>query len=457
MKNIIFSVILILGITSSLFSQTIVQKWNTNFTWNGQNDEPTKIVLNNNSIFVNGSKSAEVGSARSAIAKFSSLSGDTLWKKVDTTKLSYSGLQFCISGEKIFYLSQSLSNAYFYLIIRNKNTGEMLRIKPLGARMSFCEYGDSVIAVTCNSSSRVIIMNNAGDSIRSFPLGYSLSNGFVAVKRNRNYVWIFGLYYSGGYSSFVEKRNILSGELMWRRNFQGSGSIRGEVDSLGNCYPAKWIGPTSYISKIDSANNVVWQKPQSFQGNPVAFTDITISKNMVIGGGNATENGKTVGYVSGVDINNGDSLFMFTVKWNQNANSNSIMGICADSSGNFYITGDDFTGSGPITCHVRKYYYDTLTGIIVINETPEVFSLSQNYPNPFNPTTKINFSIPKQGFVTLKVYDMLGKEVATLVNETKFAGNYSVDFNGSNLPSGTYFYRIETDDFSDVKKMILVK
>ena len=88
---------------------------------------------------------------------------------------------------------------------------------------------------------------------------------------------------------------------------------------------------------------------------------------------------------------------------------------------------------------------------------PEVYSLAQNYPNPFNPSTKINFSIPKQGIVSLKVYDVLGKEVMTLVNESKPAGNYQVDFNGVNLASGAYFYRIESGDFRDIKRMILIK
>ncbi|MBK8982102.1 MAG: T9SS type A sorting domain-containing protein [Ignavibacteria bacterium] len=88
---------------------------------------------------------------------------------------------------------------------------------------------------------------------------------------------------------------------------------------------------------------------------------------------------------------------------------------------------------------------------------PERYSLSQNYPNPFNPTTKINFSIPKQGIVTLKVYDVLGKEVMTLVNEQKPAGNYSINFNAANLSSGAYFYRIEAGEFRDIKRMIILK
>lgn len=88
---------------------------------------------------------------------------------------------------------------------------------------------------------------------------------------------------------------------------------------------------------------------------------------------------------------------------------------------------------------------------------PAVYSLSQNYPNPFNPATKISFSIPKQGFVNMKVYDILGKEVMTLVNEIKQAGSYDVNFNGSNFASGVYFYRIESDNFVDIKRMMLIK
>jgi photosystem II stability/assembly factor-like uncharacterized protein len=98
-----------------------------------------------------------------------------------------------------------------------------------------------------------------------------------------------------------------------------------------------------------------------------------------------------------------------------------------------------------------------LTGISNAAAAPEKFELSQNYPNPFNPSTKISFAIPKTGFVSLKVYDVTGKEVRTLVNDLKSAGNYSVDFNASNLSSGIYFYRIESEGFSRTMKMILVK
>ena len=93
----------------------------------------------------------------------------------------------------------------------------------------------------------------------------------------------------------------------------------------------------------------------------------------------------------------------------------------------------------------------------VTKAIPNEYELSQNYPNPFNPVTKINFAIQKQGLVTLKVYDMLGREVASLVNEFKQAGYYSMDFNASSLSSGIYFYRLQANDFTDIKKMVLVK
>ena len=85
------------------------------------------------------------------------------------------------------------------------------------------------------------------------------------------------------------------------------------------------------------------------------------------------------------------------------------------------------------------------------------YTLSQNYPNPFNPTTTITYQMPKTEFVTLKVYDILGREIATLVNEEKPAGNYEVNFIGSGLTSGIYFYQLKAGDYSETKKMILLK
>ena len=88
---------------------------------------------------------------------------------------------------------------------------------------------------------------------------------------------------------------------------------------------------------------------------------------------------------------------------------------------------------------------------------PTQFALAQNYPNPFNPTTEIHYSLATDQFVTLKVYDILGREVRTLVNSNQTAGEQSVAFNTSDLPSGIYTYRITAGTFSSIKRMMLVK
>ncbi|HZW39093.1 MAG TPA: T9SS type A sorting domain-containing protein [Ignavibacteriaceae bacterium] len=83
--------------------------------------------------------------------------------------------------------------------------------------------------------------------------------------------------------------------------------------------------------------------------------------------------------------------------------------------------------------------------------------LQQNYPNPFNPSTKIKYTLPKQGLVNIKIYDVLGNEIMNLVNEEKLSGKYEVEFDGSSLSSGIYFYQIQSGEFLDTKKMVLMK
>lgn len=130
------------------------------------------------------------------------------------------------------------------------------------------------------------------------------------------------------------------------------------------------------------------------------------------------------------------------------------------------VWADGRHGNGVYNMYYRQNPTGNPVGIINVNsEIPNHFSLSQNYPNPFNPNTKINFSIPQRSNVTIKVYNSLGMEVSGLVNEALEAGNYSVDFDGSALASGVYFYQITSwdpslhsgQDFTDTKKMILIK
>jgi hypothetical protein len=99
-----------------------------------------------------------------------------------------------------------------------------------------------------------------------------------------------------------------------------------------------------------------------------------------------------------------------------------------------------------------------ITPVVTENEiAPDEYVLNQNYPNPFNPVTVIKYSIPKTELVKLTVYDILGKEIETLVNEVKNPGEYRVDFNASSYTNGVYFYKLTTGNFSQTKKMLFVK
>lgn len=114
-----------------------------------------------------------------------------------------------------------------------------------------------------------------------------------------------------------------------------------------------------------------------------------------------------------------------------------------------------------------RYLCDFSTGAVInsgpilfvneSNEGPVAFGLSQNYPNPFNPATKINFNLPSSEFTTLKIYTLLGQEVATLISERKDAGEYTVHFDGHNVPSGIYFYQLRSGNYIETKKMALIK
>ncbi len=164
-----------------------------------------------------------------------------------------------------------------------------------------------------------------------------------------------------------------------------------------------------------------------------------------------------------------DNLIVEICYNNSSYTNNSIVYASSTSGDYFGRYGDLSTASGcgytawtsttspPGKANIKLF----IDGAVNINPEsgmmPKTFFLSQNYPNPFNPVTKINFAIPKAGFVSLKVYDLLGREVSNLINEEKQAGNYSIDFNSGNLTSGVYFYKMQSGSFKETKKMLLIK
>ena len=127
---------------------------------------------------------------------------------------------------------------------------------------------------------------------------------------------------------------------------------------------------------------------------------------------------------------------------------------------NYSYTDNDIE-SGIYSYRLKQVDFDGSFGysdsIEVTLNIPDAFSLGQNYPNPFNPTTKIDFTIPETGKVSLKVYDMLGQEVRTLINKRMKSGEHQIKFNAIDLPSGVYIYTLRTDNYTDSKKMIVLK
>ncbi len=185
---------------------------------------------------------------------------------------------------------------------------------------------------------------------------------------------------------------------------------------------------TSFVSMI-SGNNVTLNWSTSTETNNAGF-DIERSSS------NGTWT--MIGNVAG----NGTS----TVPHSYSYTDRSV----ASGTYNYRLKQVDFNGN---------FAYYNLGNEVIIG-VPEKFDLSQNYPNPFNPSTKINYDLPVDGIVSIKLFDMSGKEVKSLVNEVKTAGYHTVDFNASSLSSGVYFYRINVEgsrNFADTKKMMLVK
>ncbi|MDR3626822.1 MAG: discoidin domain-containing protein, partial [Ignavibacteriaceae bacterium] len=241
--------------------------------------------------------------------------------------------------------------------------------------------------------------------------------------------------------------------------------------AIASSIAASWAGP---MNALDSNKTDWWSS--GGHSTPDGEEWIYIDQRVA----------KTVAKVVLVPRQDGDSVMCFPQDFKIQYSSNGTD--WTDVPGQSYTeypspknqNGETFTFSSPISCRyiridatkLRPDYpflaywfclaefnlYNTATGVNgKTNEVVKSYSLSQNYPNPFNPTTIINYSIKKQGLVTLKIYNILGQEVASLVNQVQKAGNYNVNFNASKLASGVYMYKIQAGDFSLTKKMMLLK
>ncbi len=300
--------------------------------------------------------------------------------------------------------------------------------------------------------------------------GQGSSNDYAnsMVIDNSGNIYVTGASYGNGTNSdYATLKYNSSGVEQWfqRYNGQGNGSDESRsisVDNSGNVYVTglSWGSGSNYdyaTVKYKTSGVEQWVQRYNGSGN---YCDIAHSI--------AIDNSGNV-YVAGLSYGSGTNYDYATIKYNTSGveqwlqiynvpgnGSDYAYSIAIDNSGNVYVTG----ASGGIgTSHdYATIKYSQLIGIQPIsNEIPNDFSLSQNFPNPFNPNTIIRFKIKDSRLTILKVFDLLGREVATLVNEQLQPGTYEVDWDAANYPSGVYYYKLIAGDYSETKKMVVLK
>ncbi len=277
----------------------------------------------------------------------------------------------------------------------------------------------------------------------------------VTTDKTTNDVYVCGYSGGGSYPQYFMVTKINSiGTQQWVNYYTGSTSGSGyniAVDNLHNIYATGIIyipqyGDSYLTIKYNSNGDTLWT-----------------SKFIRVNGDNnppkiALDKYNSV-YITGDRLNGSYNEFA-TIKYSSNGLQQWLMThpgggakITVNKNLDVFVAGASVTGTDFITIK-----YSQPDGIISFNKNvPSKFILFQNYPDPFNPTTKINFELPKESFTKLIIYDLLGREVATLVNEQLKPGTYEVEWNGSSYASGVYFYNLTSADFTETKKMVLMK
>ncbi len=243
--------------------------------------------------------------------------------------------------------------------------------------------------------------------------------GYVFLSTNDGISWLnYGLPGQGAY-----KLTIDSSGYVW-----AGVDMDGMYRTAGRTVPVELV---SFNADVNNNNNVILNWITVTEINNLGFD---IERNVIGDRSSVISGWEKIGFVAGFGTTTENKAYSFV---DENVSNGTYL---------YRLKQIDFDGS---------YEYSNMLEIEV--RVPSEFFLSQNYPNPFNPTTTISFSIKDAGFVQLKIYDILSNEVATLVNEQKPAGSYSIKFDASNLLSGVYFYQLKTGGFINIKKMILLK
>lgn len=279
-----------------------------------------------------------------------------------------------------------------------------------------------------------------------------------------------------GYGVFpIESENFIvvkydsSGNLLWERTYNGTRSEDDfaksiAVDSNDNIYVAGKAQeyPNNFINcitllKYDSSGTLIWKKILSDPD----IINLGVGKvktdkfgNVYVSTGYEYSNSRDYSYMMVKYKSNGDSVW--STVYNHPDFFNYAYDFHLTNENNIIMTGKAYGINTGYDITTLKYS-QTSEIVTYSNEIPGKFYLYQNYPNPFNPSTIIRFDLPENNFVSIKIYDILGRRVMNLVSEFKTAGSYSVNFDGSSIASGIYIYILESGNFRDTKRMMLIK
>jgi len=323
---------------------------------------------------------------------------------------------------------------------------------------SLAVNGSNVYAGTYTDGLYISTNNGSTWTLSTLVIPYIVS---LAASGNNIFA---GVYYDGLYMS-------ANNGLTWTHSALNTGDVYSIAISGATVY----AGTYQHGVYISTDNGSTWN--QSSLNNQIIQT-LFINGNNIFAGTYSSA-GIYLSTDNGTSWNHQTSLLNRSIYSFAMSGSNIFAGsdgygvyVSSDNGTNWTQRNEGLVGMERVygLCILNNYIFaatdyseyrrgiNDFIGIKQISQlVPGHFTLSQNYPNPFNPSTKIRFDIPKQGLTKITVFDILGREVTTLANEVLNAGKYEVDFNASAYSSGLYFYRITSGDYTEVKKMILVK
>ena len=453
------------------------EQWRRVFTGLIEDRAIDMALDNSGNICVTGLSENQTGTYDIVTIKYNT-QGDSVWVKryngASSTAMDQPVAMFIDSDDNIYVSGFTFgSTPMVFVTIKYSPQGDSLWVAKFpsgGTSLPRDIIGDNAGNVYVYGRGTTVLKYDPEGNLlwnKNYSFEAAESNKILCIDNSGN-IYFAAIKNTSTFGDFAVVKINSAGDTIWTGVYNGLGNLQANhdeptsicIDNNGNIFLTGRVYALStyYFStiKYDTAGNFLWERvysnPQNGEGGNAALTDN--SGNVYVSGG--SNDYTTIKYNSG-----GDSLW--TIFYNGPSNLNDISDVMAmDNSGNIYVAGRSRqTGGSGYYDIVTIKYSQTITNMPLQNIQTENFKLNQNFPNPFNPSTNLEYVIPDLGFVSIKVYDILGNEIVTLVNEKKYPGSYLIEFDGSSLPSGTYFYELKIESekgtYSNVKRMVLLK